>query len=181
MKKTITRNKWFWVVLVVVALAALGNIIGLYEDNKEPTTNTPVSSVPEQPENKSEEASEDFYGDKFPDIPIAKSFKESLEKLDISFKDLLNKELNKNWITFAGIEGRESGKELTITVFIDDNVDLRAGNVQTIRNIAVNLVQEAGLLKSEKIIRDVKVKIKWGLELYQYTFELGKGWDKEVQ
>lgn len=41
MKQSITKNKWFWVILVVVALAALGNILGLYD--KEPQTSNPIS------------------------------------------------------------------------------------------------------------------------------------------
>ncbi|MDK2801583.1 MAG: hypothetical protein PWQ70_3202 [Clostridiales bacterium] len=39
MKTSITKNKWFWVVLVVVALAALGNILGLYDKG------TPVKEI----------------------------------------------------------------------------------------------------------------------------------------
>lgn len=44
MKKPLTKNKWFWGIIVVIALAALGNILGLYED-KEPQSNAPVSQV----------------------------------------------------------------------------------------------------------------------------------------
>ena len=59
MKKPITKNKWFWVVVVVVALAALGNMLGLYED-KEPPANAPVSQAPiETPSSSTNESEKD--------------------------------------------------------------------------------------------------------------------------
>ena len=45
MKKSIVigRKKWFWVIVVVVALAALGNFLGLYEDDEDAKDISPQS------------------------------------------------------------------------------------------------------------------------------------------
>ena len=62
-KKSITKSKWFWIIIVIVAFAALGNFLGLYEDAEAPVDNPVVQAPTEEPSNNSDETKKEKLAD----------------------------------------------------------------------------------------------------------------------
>lgn len=187
MKKPITKNKWFWVVIVVVALAALGNILGLYEDEKAPADNPVVQAPSEDPvkdDSSKNKSKNEVDMSLYKDIPMTDDFKATLEEIGLNAKQYFLDKHNVDWINEAienvFVTGSENSDSIEVLIQIYKSHELLNGQIWTFRNTAVDMVQEAGLTKMNDNMRKVKVRILWtdtATEIYTFTY--GVGWDKD--
>ena len=53
MKNSITKNKWFWIVVVLVGLSILGKFLGLYDEKDVSSTDPVIQSEQSSPNNGS--------------------------------------------------------------------------------------------------------------------------------
>lgn len=137
MKKPLTKNKWFWGIIVVIALAALGNILGLYED-KEPQSNAPAIETPtETPTSSTNES------DKEAIAATVDSLIDDSLKGNGYFCELLTMSDESGYIVDIQLPANKDKPESTeiIEKVLQDIKDLQNDSIKEIRIAVLNQMQ----------------------------------------
>lgn len=110
------------------------------------------------------------------DIPICEDREDACIDLEYSIKG----EFSSNKDGFVSCDAIDYVDETIVRLTIDSTYDLRVGKLAYMRNVIADLAQDHGLLRTEEDRLPLKIEIEYDEMLFEYTFRLGDGWDKDV-
>lgn len=176
------------IVKIIVGVIVIGVLFSMCSSDDEVADVSITEDAEKDTENNVEEnttstetVESEYNMSMFTEIPMADDFdKAKKDARSDALSYFANKTNNKSneIIEEVLIDASESSSKINVIINIDKNHNLINGEVDTFRNIAVDLVQDYGLVREDDYMRTVNVAFAQGLSSNKYTFTYGEGWNE---